>query len=88
VWVDWLFMAGLLGVGLALMLGVGLRIAAVAGPAMMVLMWAAQLPLDSNPFMDDHLVYAVVIVGLALADAGATLGLGRLAIVRRNPFLK
>ncbi|TDD46179.1 DoxX family membrane protein [Nonomuraea terrae] len=88
VWVDWLFMAGLLGVGLALMLGVGLRIAAVAGPAMMVLMWAAQLPLDSNPFMDDHLVYAVVIVGLALADAGATLGLGRLAIVRRNPVLK
>ncbi|PZG02113.1 DoxX family membrane protein, partial [Nonomuraea aridisoli] len=88
VWVDWLFMAGLLGVGVALMLGVGLRMAAVAGPVMMVLMWAAQLPLDSNPFMDDHLVYAIVIVGLALADAGATLGLGGLAIVRRNPILK
>src|SRR5690606_26225307 len=51
-WVDWLFMLGLLGVGLALILGVGLRIAAVAGTVMLVLMWLAELPLDNNPFMD------------------------------------
>src|SRR5262245_49399672 len=30
-WVDWLFMAGLLGIGLALTLGVCMRIAGVAG---------------------------------------------------------
>src|SRR5690606_19011155 len=30
-WVDWLFMIGLLGVGLSLILGIGLRISAVAG---------------------------------------------------------
>ncbi|GAB3488677.1 DoxX family membrane protein [Amycolatopsis cihanbeyliensis] len=28
-WADWLFMAGLLGIGLALLLGVGLRLAAI-----------------------------------------------------------
>ncbi|HEX4815523.1 MAG TPA: hypothetical protein VFV66_22495, partial [Nonomuraea sp.] len=39
-WVDWLFMAGLLGIGLALILGVGTRIAAVTGSLMLVLMWA------------------------------------------------
>src|SRR5215204_4280278 len=30
-WADWLFMAGLLGIGVALILGVGLRTAAVSG---------------------------------------------------------
>ncbi|HEX4813669.1 MAG TPA: hypothetical protein VFV66_13050 [Nonomuraea sp.] len=86
-WVDWLFMAGLLGIGAALVLGVGTRIAAAAGTAMLALMWAAELPLATNPFMDEHLVYAIVLIGLALAGAGTTLGLGNLPIVRRNPWL-
>ncbi|MDF2711420.1 DoxX family protein [Nonomuraea muscovyensis] len=88
VWVDWLFMAGLLGIGLALVLGVGTRIAAVTGSLMLVLMWAAELPLPNNPFMDDHIIYSIVLVGLALANAGTTLGLGNLPIVQRNPYLK
>ncbi|SDR23902.1 thiosulfate dehydrogenase [quinone] large subunit [Thermostaphylospora chromogena] len=91
-WVDWLFMAGLLGIGTALLLGAGMRIAAGTGSLLMVLMWAAELPLDTNPFMDDHLVYAVVLIGLALAGAGDTLGIGgwwgRTAAVRRFPVLK
>ncbi|MEV0584533.1 hypothetical protein [Nonomuraea sp. NPDC050310] len=84
-WVDWLFMAGLLGVGLALVLGIGTRVAAAAGGLMLMLMWAAELPLANNPFMDDHIVYAIVLVGLALANAGDTLGLGRYV---RRPYLK
>ncbi|MEV4082287.1 hypothetical protein AB0J43_18655 [Nonomuraea fuscirosea] len=87
-WVDWLFMAGLLGIGLALVLGIGIRIAAGAGTAMLLLMWAAELPLTTNPFMDDHIVYAIVLVGLALTGAGTTLGLGNLPIVQRNGWLK
>ncbi|MER7367535.1 hypothetical protein AB0L44_41990 [Nonomuraea wenchangensis] len=88
VWVDWLFMAGLAGVGLALVLGIGTRIAAGAGTAMLLLMWAAELPLTTNPFMDEHIIYAIVIVGLALAGAGTTLGLGNLPVVRRTPWLR
>ncbi|WP_084965944.1 hypothetical protein [Thermoactinospora rubra] len=91
-WVDWLFMTGLLGIGLALILGIGLRIAAATGGLLLMLMWAAELPLANNPFMDDHLVYTIVLIGLALAGAGDTLGLGRwwgnLGIVHRNPYLK
>lgn len=30
---DWLFMAGMLGIGLAVILGIGLRVSAVAGTA-------------------------------------------------------
>jgi thiosulfate dehydrogenase [quinone] large subunit len=89
---DWLFMLGLLGIGLALILGIGMRIAAVAGSLLLVLMWAAELRLENNPFMDDHIVYALVLAALALYGAGRTWGLGRawekLSIVQRFPILK
>jgi uncharacterized membrane protein YphA (DoxX/SURF4 family) len=35
-WADWLFMVGLLGIGIALVLGIGLRIAAVSGTLLLV----------------------------------------------------
>jgi len=89
---DWLFMTGLLGIGLALILGIGMRIAAVTGSIMLILMWAAELPLENNPFMDDHIVYALVLTALAIYGAGRTWGLGRtwenLPIVQRYPVLK
>lgn len=95
VFVDWLFMLGLLGIGVALLLGVGIRIAAVSGATMMVLMYLAAVPGvagTTNPFMDDHIVYALVLIGLALAHAGGTLGFGsywrNLAVVKRNPWLE
>ena len=40
-WVNWLFMLGLLGIGVALLAGVALRVAAVAGVAVLALMWLA-----------------------------------------------
>lgn len=89
---DWAFMIGLVGIGTALILGIGMRIAAVAGAVMMTLMWAASLRLENNPFMDDHIIYAIVLIGLALAGAGRTFGLGRrweqLGFVQRFPILK
>jgi thiosulfate dehydrogenase [quinone] large subunit len=89
---DWLFMTGLLGIGVALLAGVAMRIAAGAGALMLVLMWTAALPMVNHPFLDDHLVYALVLVGLAVAGAGRTWGLGRtwerLSIMRRFPVLR
>jgi thiosulfate dehydrogenase [quinone] large subunit len=91
-WADWLFMIGLAAIGTALILGVGMRIAAAAGGLLLVLMWTAVLPPANNPFMDDHLVYAAVLAVLALTGAGDTLGLGRLwarvPLVQRLPILK
>ncbi|MFF7047202.1 hypothetical protein ACFY94_02345 [Streptomyces griseorubiginosus] len=101
-WADWLFMLGLLGIGLAVTAGIGLRLAAVAGTAMMALMWIAEWPparhlsdgaasMSTNPFVDYHLIYAVVLIALAAAGAGATWGLGkawaRLPFVSRNRWL-
>jgi thiosulfate dehydrogenase [quinone] large subunit len=91
-WADWLFMIGLLGIGLALVLGIGTRVAAVAGSALMVMMWSAALAPETNPFMDDHLVYALTLIVLALMGAGRFIGLGRqweqLSVVRRHGWLK
>ncbi|MFC5382343.1 hypothetical protein [Aquipuribacter nitratireducens] len=91
VWADWLFMVGLLGIGVALILGIGMRIAAVTGGLLLVLMWAAVLPPPNNPFMDDHLVYAMVLALLVVLNAGDVLGLGRrwraLPVVRDLPVL-
>src|SRR5690349_10089991 len=91
-WADWLFMIGLAGIGLALILGVAMRIAAASGATLLVLMWTAVLPPENNPFMDDHLIYAATLVVLALVGAGTTLGLGKywakLPIVRTNGWLK
>lgn len=100
-WADWLFMPGLLGIGLARVAGIGLRLAAVAGTAMMALMWIAEWPpakhlsdgtasMSTNPFADCHLIYAVVLI--ALAATGAVWGLGKawakLPLVSRNPWLR
>lgn len=90
--IDWLFMLGLLGIGAALALGIGLRIAAGSGVVLLMLMWLASLPLANNPFVDSHLIDAVVLVGLAAVAAGNTLGLGRrwagLPLVKKYPVLR
>lgn len=90
--IDWLFMLGLLGIGAALALGIGMRIAAGAGVLLLLLMWMASLPLENNPFVDYHLIDAVLLVGLAAFLAGDTIGLGswwaRLPLVRRFPVLR
>jgi thiosulfate dehydrogenase [quinone] large subunit len=95
-------MIGLLGVGLALIFGIGLRIAAVSGTVMMVLMWAAEWPLDkltsagepsmsTNPIVDYHIIYALALIALAVTYAGRVWGLGRwwagLPFVRRYRWL-
>jgi thiosulfate dehydrogenase (quinone) large subunit len=90
--VDWAFMIGLLGIGLALTLGIGMRIAAVSGALMLVMMWSAVLPPANNLFMDDHLVYALVLGLLVLLGAGRTWGFGkqweRIPFVQQHGWLK
>jgi thiosulfate dehydrogenase [quinone] large subunit len=91
-WADWLFMIGLLGIGFALFTGIGMRIAAATGALLYMLMYAATLPLENNPVVDDHLIGAIVLVVLALTLAGDTWGAGRAwaktRLVRRYPVIR
>jgi thiosulfate dehydrogenase (quinone) large subunit len=101
-WANSLFMLGMLAVGIALIAGIGMRIAAGAGVLILAMMWFAEFPLaqhtaagkpsgSSNPITDYHFVYAVGLVVLALTYAGHTWGLGRqwarLPVVQRHPWL-
>lgn len=97
-WADWLFMLGLLAIGAAVFLGVGLRAAAVSGTVLMALMWAAEwhparhtsageLTSSTNPLVDYHVIYALALIVLAATHAGDRWGFGRawarVPIVRR-----
>ena len=100
-WADWLFMLGLLGIGVAVTAGIALRISAIAGTVMMLLMWLAEFPPatvtadgspagSSNPLIDYHVIYAIALIVAAVTYAGNTWGLGRwwaaLPFVRRHQW--
>lgn len=91
-WADWLFMLGLLGIGIAFLLGIGTRLAAGSAAAMYLLMWTVVLPPENNPVTDDHVLGALIVLVLAALGAGRYLGLGgwweRQQVVRRYPVLR
>lgn len=62
--VDVVFMAGLLFVGLTLMFNFWVKWGSVAGFLMVVLMYLAVLPPENNPVIDDHIIYALVFLGI------------------------
>jgi thiosulfate dehydrogenase (quinone) large subunit len=102
-WADWLFMLGLLAIGISLTFGIAMRLAAAATVVMMALMWIAEWPLarhtsageasgSTNPLVDYHVIYALVAVTMAtLPAAGDRWGFGRqwreLPVVRHHAWL-
>jgi len=94
---DVLFMLGMLGIGLAVVLGIGLRVSAIAGSIIMVLMYLAEWPFaagtgSTNPAVDYHIIYALALIAVAATAAGETWGLGtiwkNLPIVRTQAWLR
>jgi thiosulfate dehydrogenase (quinone) large subunit len=63
--VDWLFMLGLLFVGLTLLLRKFIFFGTIAGSLMLLLMYLATFPPANNPLLDSHIVYILVLVLLA-----------------------
>jgi thiosulfate dehydrogenase [quinone] large subunit len=91
-WVDWVYMGSMLLIGLALILGIGVKLASVGGIVWMAIFYTATaIWPEHNPFLDDHVIEAVVLAGLFLANAGRYYGLGkvwqRTEIVQRHPIL-
>lgn len=74
--VDVLFMLGLGAVGIALITGVCLHLAAIGGTLVMGGIYLSALPLSNNPFVDDHVIYILVGWLLAVIGAGTVAGLG------------
>ncbi len=95
-WTDWIFMIGLLGIGLALILGIGTKIAAWSGIAMLAMMYVSHAwPFSgglTNPFIDYHIIYGVAGLAIVLVELkDQPIGLGKwwrsLGIVKKNGWL-
>ena len=92
-WVEWVYMLSMLLIGLGLIFGVGTRLAALGGIVWMAIFYTATaIWPEHNPFIDDHVVYAIVLAGIAFVGAGRYYGLGEywesLPLVKRLPILK
>ncbi len=61
VLVDWLFMLGLLFVGVTLIFNKYVKWGTVVGGGMLMLMYLALLWPENNPIIDDHIVYTLVL---------------------------
>ena len=66
--VDWLFMAGLLFVGLTLVFNKYVKWGCIAGSLMLFFMYLALMLPQNNPIIDDHIIYIIVLIYLALKD--------------------
>lgn len=90
--VDILFMTGLFGVGLAMLLGIGIKVAGWTGALMMFLIYLSLFPPTNHPFMDDHLIYILIFVSFAINDRTKFFGLNQwwknTKLVRRWPWLE
>jgi len=90
--VDWLFMLGLLGVGTALVLGIGKKLSTMSGSLLLLLMLLAAFPPKNNPFVDEHIIYIFVLQLLLQLHSGEVFGLGKwwndTSIVKKFSFLK
>jgi thiosulfate dehydrogenase (quinone) large subunit len=79
---DVLFMIGMLAVGAAVILGIGLRISAVAGTIILLFMYLAEWSFgpnaaSTNPVVDYHIIFALSLVVVAALSAGDAWGFGR-----------
>lgn len=90
--VDWLFMIGLLLIGVALILGIGMKIATYTGSLLLFMMWLALLFPANNPVIDEHIIYILALFVLKSIEAGKSFGFGKawskLTIVKKFPILE
>lgn len=90
--VDFLFMMGLLLIGVALIAGIAMKLATIGGISMMALLYMAMIPPKHNILIDEHIIYALVLAGLYFNKAGDDMGYGKAwkksKLVKKYPCLK
>jgi thiosulfate dehydrogenase [quinone] large subunit len=93
---DVLFMIGMLAIGVAVMLGIGLRVSAVVGTVILLFMYLAEWSFgpnaaSTNPIVDYHIIFALSLIVVAVLSAGDGWGLGlawkRLPVVQNHRWL-
>jgi thiosulfate dehydrogenase [quinone] large subunit len=98
--VDPMVVFGQILIGLALLVGVAVRFAALMGAIQMTFFWTAAwqgglmagFPVEHGYFVDSSFVYLLLLFGLGAWGAGRIFGLDatleQTAVVRNNPWLR
>ena len=91
--VDVLFILGLLFIGVTLTFGILVKLGSLTGFLMLFLMYTAVgIQPENHPFIDEHLIYMIVMIGLILSNSGDYLGFGKYwsntSLVQKFSFLK
>lgn len=90
--VDWLFMGGLLGIGIALLLGIGMKIAGYSGAILVTLMYLSLVPSENNPLVDEHIVYFFIFLIFTTGEIGTRFSLSNswknTPLVKKYPMLQ
>lgn len=89
---DWLFMLALGGIGIALMAGIGTKIAAWSAVGLLALMFVAHFDNTNDPIIDEHIVYALAGIGIVYTELRyQAIGLGgwwrKMPLVKKNSWL-
>lgn len=88
---DWIFMVGLLGIGLTLTFGFMVRIGGISGILMLLLMYSSALPPLHHPFLDEHILYSTIMLAIIFSNTEQKLGFGKkwqdLELVKKLTFL-
>lgn len=91
-WADWLFMLGLLGIGVGLLLGIAVRLSALFGSVLLFMMWLASLPIKTNPFVDDHIIFIAMLLVISYGLQHQRLSLAgtwnKVGFIKNNDWLK
>jgi thiosulfate dehydrogenase [quinone] large subunit len=91
VLIEWLFMLGLAFIGFTLTFGIMVRLGGLSGSLLLLMMWTSLLPPENHPFIDDHIIYAFVMLGFVFVHTCKHLGLGKwwtsLSFVKNNWIL-
>jgi thiosulfate dehydrogenase (quinone) large subunit len=90
--VDIVFMLALLALGIALILGIGMRLALYGGSIFLLMLWSTNLPPANNPIIDEHIIFIAALFVLERMNAGNYIGLGKrwgeMKLVKRFPILR
>ena len=86
-------MISLVLIGVALMIGIGVRVAGIGGAVLVGFMYLAGFVWpENNPFVDEHILEILLLVSFAIVDAGRWLGFGerwaKTRLVRSLPILR
>lgn len=66
-WVDWMFMIGILVLGVSFIVGVWVQYSGWFAAVLFILMYTAGfIPPENNPIIDEHIIFAFLFVYFAI----------------------